>query len=413
MIEYGTKAYWRATISLSLASFFVFAMVYLTQPMLPLFTQEFGISETLSSMSLSVVVFCISTCLLFYGPLSDALGRKSIMVWTMLGSILTTLLLSLVPGYSALIGLRALQGVFLAGLPSLAMAYMSEEFAPRALGISIGMYISANSLGGMSGRIIGGILADLWGWRSAFLIIGLASGLFWVCFTVMLPRSRYFRPKPLRLGEALHEMKRHIGTPSMRNAFLIGGLNFAVFIGGFNYLTFRLSDTPYNLPASVIGLLFLAYLGGTVGSTVSGRFAERNGKTKALLLGIALFGAGILMTLVPSLWVIIPGVVLQCFGYFFAHSASAGWVNANAAFARASAASLYLCSYYMGGSLGSLYLGLWWHLYRWPGVVIGELLTLGVAALLASRMRQEEKRVQYLKLAKYEAGQTKSTHLVS
>lgn len=391
MIEYGTKAYWRATISLSMASFFVFAMVYLTQPLLPLFTQEFGISETMSSMTLSIVVFCISVCLLLYGPMSDALGRKPIMVWTMLGSVLCTVLIPLAPGFSSLLALRALQGMFLAGLPSLAMAYMSEEFAPRALGISIGMYISANSLGGMSGRIAGGILADLWGWRTAFLVIGLASGLFWLCFTVMLPASRQFRPKPLRLGEALHDMKLHVGMPSMRNAFLVGGLHFFVFIGAFNYLTFRLSDAPYRLPASVLGLLFLAYLGGTVGSTVSGRFAERNGKTAAMLLGIALLGGGLLMTLVQSLWVVLPGLVLQCFGFFFAHSASAGWVNAHAGFAKASAASLYLCSYYLGGSLGSLYLGVFWHFLRWPGVVGGALLVLVATSWLTLRLSREER----------------------
>ncbi len=231
----------------------------------------------------------------------------------------------------------------------------------------------------------------IWGWRSVFLIIGLASSLFWVCFTVMLPGSRHFRPKPLRLGEALQAMKLHVGTPSMRNAFIIGGLNFFVFIGGFNYLTFRLSETPYNLPASMIGLLFLAYLGGTVGSTVSGRFADRHGKTTALLLGIALLSGGMLMTLVSSLWVIIPGLALQCFGYFFAHSASAAWVNANAGFARASAASLYLCSYYMGGSLGSLYLGVWWYLFGWSGVVTGSLLILGVTTWLTLRLREGEK----------------------
>lgn len=394
MIEYGTRAYWRATVSLSMASFFVFAMVYLTQPLLPLFMGEFRIGETASSLSLSIVVFCISVCLPFYGPISDAIGRKSIMVWTMLGAAVCTLLIPFVPGYSALIGLRAVQGMFLAGLPALAMAYMGEELAPNALGISIGMYISANSLGGMSGRIAGGILADHWGWRTAFFTVGLASALFWLIFSVLLPGSRQFRPKPLRWGEALHDTMLHLRSPVMRNAFVIGGLHFFVFIGSFNYLTFRLSEAPFNLPASVLGLLFLTYLGGAVGSTVSGRFADRNGKPRAMLLGIALLGGGLLMTLAPSLWMIMPGVVIQCFGFFFAHSASAGWVNAKASFARASAASLYLCSYYIGGSLGSFYLGIFWHLLRWPGVVAGAILVLGLTAWLALRLHKQERSLR-------------------
>ncbi|QYR20924.1 MFS transporter [Paenibacillus sp. sptzw28] len=395
MIQYGTGSYWRATISLSMASLFVFAMVYLTQPLLPLFTKQFHVSETVSSLSLSVVVFSISASLLFYGPVSDALGRKIIMVWAILGAAVCTILLSFAPNFTWIITLRALQGVFLAGLPSIAMAYMSEEFASSALGISIGIYISANSLGGMSGRIVSGILADLWSWRTAFLVIGIASALFWLCFTVMLPKSRHFEPRPLRFGEALLAMKRHIRNPLMRYAFLIGGINFSVFIGGFNYLTFRLSGAPFNLPASLLGLLFLAYFGGTVGSTVSGRFAESSGKPAAMLIGIALLGGGVLLTLAPALWLIMAGLFIQCFGFFFAHSASAGWVNANAAFARASAASLYLCSYYLGGSLGSLYLGLFWSALGWPGVVLGSVMALAVTALFSVRLRNSDGSVTF------------------
>jgi YNFM family putative membrane transporter len=358
-------------------------MVYITQPLLPLFTEQFSVSETVSSLSLSVVVFSISASLLFYGPISDALGRKIIMVWAILGAALCTILLSFAPNFTWIITLRALQGVFLAGLPSIAMAYMSEEFASSALGISIGIYISANSLGGMSGRIVSGIFADLWSWRTASVV-------FWLCFTVMLPKSRHFEPKPLRFGEALLAMKQHIRNPLMRYAFLIGGINFAVFIGGFNYLTFRLSGAPFNLPASVLGLLFLAYLGGTVGSTVSGRFAENSGKPAAMLIGIALLGGGLLLTLTSALWLIMAGLFIQCFGFFFAHSASAGWVNANAEFARASAASLYLCSYYLGGSLGSLYLGLFWSALGWPGVVLGSVVALAATTLFTMRLRSSD-----------------------
>lgn len=378
MIEQGTKEYWRATVALSLGSFLVFAMVYLTQPLLPLFTEQFGVSASQASYSLSIVTFFISIALLFYGPISDSLGRKVIMVWTMLGAIVVTLAVPLVSSFESILVLRALQGVFLAGLPSLAMAYMGEEFSPKALSLAMGLYISANSLGGLSGRLLSGAAADAWGWKASFWVIGLLGLSFFFLFVRMLPESRQFRKIPFNGKQALSGLVRHLRNPVLSVAFLVGGLHFFVFLGSFNFITFLLSGPPYGLSPTLLGMLFITYLAGTVSSTLSGRLAQRWGKATCLMAGIGLFALGLIFTLHHSLIVILIGLLIQCFGFFFAHSASASWVNSHAAFARASASSLYLVSYYLGGSLGSSFLGVFWEAWHWPGVVGGSLLVLGV-----------------------------------
>ncbi|RXT05695.1 MFS transporter [Ammoniphilus sp. CFH 90114] len=378
MIEQGTKDYWRATLALSLGSFLVFAMVYLTQPLLPLFTEQFGVSASQASYSLSIVTLFISIALLFYGPISDSLGRKVIMVWTMLGAIVVTLAIPFMTSFESILVLRAIQGAFLAGLPSLAMAYMAEEFSPAALSLAIGLYISANSLGGLSGRLISGAAADLWGWEASFWVIGLLGLSFFFLFVWMLPASKQFKKVPFDVRQALGGLTRHLRNPVLSVAFLVGGLNFFVFLGSFNYITFLLSAAPYRLSPTLLGLLFVTYLAGTVSSTLSGKMAQQWGKTVCLLVGIGLFALGIIFTLHHSLVVIFIGLLIQCFGFFFAHSASASWVNSHAEFARASASSLYLVSYYLGGSLGSSFLGVFWEAWHWPGVVGGSLLVLCV-----------------------------------
>lgn len=392
-MEYGTKEYWRASIALALGSFLIFAVVYSTQPLLPLFTREFGVSPAVSSLSLSVVIFSIGIALLFFGPLSDAVGRKPVMAWTMLGAIVATLLTGFVADFSWMVAWRGLQGLFLAGLPSIAMAYMSEEFSPKALGVSIGIYISANSLGGMSGRLLSGFVAEHWGWQATFWVTGAMGILFFFLFIFLLPPSTRFHPQPLRFKDAVRSMWRHVKNPRLRGGFLVGGLHFFVFVGVFNYMTFLLSEEPYRLSPSLLGMLFLSYLAGSVSSTLSGQLSSKWGKTGCLLVGILIFAGGLMFTLFSSLYAILIGLILQCFGFFFAHSASAGWVNSQAEFAKASASSLYLFSYYLGGSLGSFYLGFFWNMWRWPGVVVGSLIVLAVTAFYSYRLFRLERGI--------------------
>ncbi|RKD21755.1 hypothetical protein BEP19_14120 [Ammoniphilus oxalaticus] len=392
MIEQGTKAYWRAVIALSLASYFVFAMIYLTQPLLPLFTDQFQISPATASLSLSIVTFSISLSLLIYGPISDAIGRKSIMNWTMFGAVAMTVVCGFATNYYWLLTFRALQGFFLAGLPAIAMAYMSEEFSPGALSLGMGMYISANSLGGMSGRLSSGVIADLWGWKASFFVIGIISLGFVFSFHKLLPPSKRFQKIPFHFREATNAMIEHVKNRTLRVAFLIGGLHFFVFLGSFNYMTFRLSADPYNLSPTFLGLLFLTYFAGSIGSTVAGRLSQRWGKMSCLKVGIILLALGLICTLHPSLIVILIGLILICFSFFFSHSLSASWVNSHVMFARASASSLYLVSYYLGGSLGSVYLGWFWNVWRWPGVVLGDLLILTITFTGCWYLRNVEKR---------------------
>ena len=172
----------------------------------------------------------------------------------------------------------------------------------------------------------------------------------------------------------------------------IGGLHFSVFLGGFNYLTFLLSDEPYRLTPAFLGLLFTTYLAGTVGSTLAGKLAQRWGEMRCLKFGIIIFAFGLTLTLHPSLLVILSGLVLICFGFFFSHSLSASWVNSHATTSRAGASSLYLVAYYLGGSLGSIYLGWFWNAWRWTGVVSACLVVLVITFTCSLLLRKYENK---------------------
>lgn len=383
MIESGSKAFWRATIALCIGSFMIFANVYVTQPILPELQQEFSLSTLEVGWTFTVTTLTLGLSLLFYGPLSDAVGRRSLMLLSMAGVCLCTLLLSQADSFATLVLLRGLQGLFLGGLPAIAIAYMGDEYSRKAMLLAVGLYISGNSLGGISGRLIGGFVGEWLGWADLFLVMGIGSCFGLLLFWWLLPASRQFSPQPLNLPTMLSRLGGHLRNPLLLLVYLIGGLNFFIFINQYSYITFVLSDAPYHLSPVWIGLLFLTYLTGTVGSTLSGRLAQRFGQLSCIKAGIMILICGSLVTLSSELPLIVLGFFINSFGFFFAHSSASSWVSHQATHARASASSLYLVFYYLGASSGGFYLDPFWQWLGWDGVVLGSVMVLLVTLSLA------------------------------
>ncbi len=391
MIEANSREYWRATAALCLGSFMIFANVYLTQPLLPTLAREFGVSALESSWTFTITTAMLGLSLLIYGGLSDALGRRGIMIITLAGVMVCGFALSFVEGYNQLLLLRGLQGLLLGGLPAIAIAYMNDEFSPRALSLAVGLYIGGNTLGGIGGRLIGGFVGEYLGWQGAFLVMGGISLLCVLAFIYLLPSSKRFESRPLRVGVIVKAMGAHLSNPMLLSAYIIGGLNFFIFINQYSYITFVLADAPYNLPASFLGMLFLTYLTGTFGSAISGKVSDFLPQPRAMSLGIVILMIGSCVTLSESIVMIIIGFLINSFGFFFCHSTASSWVSKQATHAKASASSLYLVFYYVGASLGGFYLQPFWKQWHWPGVIFGSLIILVVT--LSYSLRLEKRRI--------------------
>ncbi|MBU6951026.1 MFS transporter [Hahella sp. HN01] len=376
MIESGGRQFWLATLALCIGSFMTFANVYITQPLLPMIADAFDLTVLEANGSFTITTLMLGLSLLIYGPLSDAVGRKPIMLISLVGATACTLLLTQVESYSALVALRAAQGFFLGGLPAVAIAYMGDEFSPKALLFAVGLYIGGNSLGGIGGRLIGGFVGEAFSWRSAFVAMTIVSVLCLIVFALMLPNSRGFTRKPLRPRQMLADLGGHLRNPILLTCYLIGGLNFFIFINQYSYIIFVLEDAPFNLSAQYLGLLFLTYLAGTVGSSLSGKIALKVPQPLCIALGVAILMSGTLLTLAQTLPTIIAGLLINSFGFFLAHSSASSLVNRSARGAKASASSLYLVFYYLGASSGGFYLHPFWSALGWDGVVLGSMLVL-------------------------------------
>ena len=383
----GSRQYRHITAVLSFAAVVVFANLHALQPLLPELSRLFQLTALQASWSYAIGTLTLGLSLLFYSAVSDAVGRRAILGFSLVGMTFSTLLLTQVESFSALMWGRALQGFFLGGLPAIAVAYLGEELEKPALFTAVGLYISASSLGGISGRVLAGFSAEIGHWQWVFWLWSLLAVALLVAFWRYLPASQHFVRKKFSARQALQDNWFHLRQKVLLLTFLLGGLNFFIYLNQYTYIAFVLAEPPYMLSSGWIGLLFLTYLTGTLGSAISGKVARRMSMPAGMALGVVIMMVGTLCTLLPGLLFIVLGFFISAFGFFLTHSFATGWVNQHATHAKASASALYLVFYYLGASTGGLYLHGFWQWHGWAGVVLGSLIGYGVSLWLCAQLK--------------------------
>ncbi len=385
-ISVGTAAYRRVNLSLFCAGFVTFITLYDVQPLLPLFAREFGVTPAVASLPLSFSTISLALGMLLAGTISETLGRKPVMTVALFLTSLMALLTWFSSSFASLLLLRLLQGIALAGVPSVAMAYLGEEMDGNAIGHAMGLYISGNAMGGMSGRIGSALLCDYMPWHGAIAVIGAISLILSLVFVKFLPPSGNYHQRPFQAGYLFTSLAQHLKEPGLLCLYALAFLCMGGFVSLYNYIGFRLLAPPYNLPQFQVSLIFLVYLLGSFSSGVVGNLIQRFGRAFMIRLTLTIMLAGTLTTLSGSLPVIVAGVGLFTCGFFSAHAIASSWVGRRAKTAKAQASSIYLFSYYLGSSISGTLGGVFWVWKGWNGVAAMIALLIvaafGVAALL-------------------------------
>ena len=385
-VRVGTSEFRRINVALFCAGFVTFVTLYDVQPLLPLFAQEFGVSPAVASLPLSFSTVALAVGMLVAGTVSETYGRRQVMTVALFLTSLLAIATFFSHSFESLLALRLLQGLVLAGVPSVAMAYLGEEMDAQSIGHAMGLYISGNALGGMTGRIGSALLCRYVPWHSAIALIGVISLLLSLVFIKSLPPSTNFRQRPFRLRYLFTSLFQHLHDPGLLCLYGLAFLSMGGFISLYNYIGFRLLAEPYNLSHYQVSLIFLVYLLGSFSSGVVGSLIHRFGRPFMIRLTLSVMLAGILITLAGSLFAIVVGVGVFTCGFFSVHAIASSWVGRRARTAKAQASSLYLFSYYLGSSISGTVGGVFWVNYGWNGVAAMITLLImaafGVATLL-------------------------------
>ncbi len=396
-IEAGTPEFRRTNVAVFFCGFAIFAILYCPQPVLPLFVAEFGVSPAQSSIAVSITAVVMAVSMLFASSISEALGRKAMMLGALVASSALTLALWAAPGWDSVLWLRALAGLALSGAPAVTLAYLGEEMSPKAVLAAVGLYIGGSALGGMSGRLAAALGSDVGAghgsWRLAMAGIGIMGLISAVFFWRLLPPSRHFRARELRFSGLSCSMLRLLKTPAISLLVLAGFCLLGSFMTLYNYLGFRLEAAPFSLSPGLAGLVFLTYPLGSLGSAWLGALASRRGRGPVLVGCSLAMLAGLALMTPDSLVMIVAGLSLLTFSFFGAHAICAGWAPAAASADKAQASSLYLLLYYIGGGIAGSLGGVFWASHGWVGVALFcGLLMVGVLAVALALSRTTQAR---------------------
>lgn len=353
--------------ALFLATVAVYADMYITQPILPLLSREFGVAPATSGLTVSAVVLAIALASSAYGPLSDRLGRKPVMVWSCVLLALPTLLCALAPSFAALLACRALQGLLIPGVTAVAVAYIGDQFDAAALGPMVGGFIAASVVGGLSGRVVSGLVTELLSWRATFALFSGATLLGALAMALALPRGR--GGSGVGWVSAYRDMFAHFRDRRLVGAFVIGGALFFGFIGVFTYLPYYLTGAPFQLSTGLVSSVYVVYLAGVVASPLAGQLSARISRRTLIAAGLLIAVLGVAGTLASALPLIVASLFVLCIGMFTAQATAPAYVNASARAAKGGASALYLAFYYIGATVGSVLPGYAWQAFGWPGVV--------------------------------------------
>lgn len=404
--EQKTQLIW----ALCVASVVIYINLYVMQGMLPSISEHFNVTGANAALVLSVTSFSLAFSLLVFALISDRVGRQYPIIITLWLLVASNLLLVFAQTFDALVYIRLLQGILLAGVPAIAMAYMKEQLDPVFMLKAAAIYITANSLGGIVGRVFGGLLSQYYDWQQGMWVLFVVTLVGVALVHSLLAKPRVMSPRrvaktaPVDAQGRLARLQRtgleqgaklkldlagfvyHLTDKQMRLAFVIGGLAFFIMVNQFSFIQLHLMAAPYQLSRFQATLIFLCYASGTLASYFSARWTAKFGCVPLFKLALLFMLLGSLLTLMDTLVTIVLGFLITAAGFFLTHSCCNAFVAMRAQSHRAKATALYLCCYYLGAALGGPYLLLFWQQAQWQGVVLGSLLIMLLLLLAIARL---------------------------
>ena len=389
MPEHSSGVLLRSAV-ICLTAFLTVVDLFATQAILPSLTRAYHVTPAAMGFAVNSSTIGMAVAGLVVSLFSQHIDRRLGILMSLALLSIPTALLAIAPDLTTFTMLRIAQGLCMASAFTLTLAYLGEECSAADAAGAFAAYITGNVASNLIGRLISAAVADHLGLASNFYFFAALNlaGAVLVYYTIAQTTPM------LQMGSAARSpftaWITHLRNPRLRAAFGIGFCILFAFIGTFTYVNFVLVRPPLSLGPMELGFVYFVFLPSVVTTLLAGRATHRWGTRPTLWGSLAMAGVGLPLLLLPNLAAVLLGMVLIGVGTFFAQATTTGFVSRAATADRGSASGIYLACYFAGGLVGTAILGQVFDRIGWPACVAGIALSLGMAAVLALRLKTAE-----------------------
>ena len=382
-----------AFVALSLAAFGSGISQRVTDPLLPRFAAEFGVSLGVASWTVTIFTISYGISQLFFGPLGDRFGKYRVIAWACVACSLTALLCALAPGFQMLLAARLVAGAMLAAVIPLSMAWIGDVVPYEQRQSVLARFLIGQILGVSAGQMLGGLAADFLGWRVPFFLL---AGGFAAVSVLLISMQRRLPARAVMVarteGHALQRMFREfglvLGQPWARVITVTVFLEGAFVFGAFAFIASHLHHT-HGLSLSTAGTVVMLFgFGGFLFASSSRLFVRRLGETGlAFWGGIAMFASLLAIALLPAWWWSVPACFVTGLGFYMLHNTLQTNATQMAPARRGAAVAAFAFCFFTGQSAGLALAGAATATIGTRGIIAGGAVGVLIVALAFARLK--------------------------
>jgi predicted MFS family arabinose efflux permease len=337
---------------LGLAGFGVGANLRITDPLLPTLAFEFDTTVGAAAIVATLYAVAHGALQIIYGPLGDRVGKLTIVAAACFASAVISAATGLATSLAGLGGLRLASGFATAAIVPLTLAFIGDTTTYAERHGALARFTATVMTGLICGQVLGGLIAEQWGWRAVFyfiaIVFGLAgAGLF------LSPAFRSQRHSPKVGGGGYRELFSLLKRSAVKRVLAAVGAQGTISFTTAAFVGAHLHD-KYGFSLGWIGIMLGIFAGGgLIYSLMASRVVPRLGEQRVLALGGVLFSASFVAMIFAWDWhVYVPALFAAGFGLMLVHNTFQAHATQMAPEARGAALSLFAATIFFGQTVG-------------------------------------------------------------
>jgi predicted MFS family arabinose efflux permease len=361
---------------MTVATGLIVANLYYNQPLLDAMANTFHVSKAKVGQVSSLTQMGYAAGMFFLAPLADMVRRKRLML-IMFIFIIASLL---VTAASASINLLVWSSFVLGAaslIPQILVPMAAHLAKPEERGKKIGVIMSGLLIGILLSRTFSGVIGEYFGWRTVFYAASGIMLITWMLIWIFLPEVEPdYKGSYGSLMASLVDLVKH--EPKLRVAALRGALCFACFSAFWSTIAFLLKDN-FNKGSDVTGYLGLAGAAGAMAAGLMGRLSDKMDayKLSGFTILLVILSFVLFYFSAHSFLGLVIAVIVMDMGVQATHISNQSIIFALKPEARNRINTIYMVTYFLGGTAGTFLATQLWKSYQWTGVcAIGIILSI-------------------------------------